>query len=117
MVLLHDCVPNLKHFLSADNLLKNCSILRVGMSKNLTTVSFSETTKLEIIFDETMAIKNTKGTKRAHAFQNYAHSYNFKILNFITAELQLKIAEFTIKDNLIYGNKWNFIYVRYNIQY
>ena len=39
---------------------------------------------------ETKSIKKSKITKLVHAFKNYAHTYNVKILNSFNSELQLK---------------------------
>ena len=44
--------------------------------------------------------KNKKKKKRAHAFKNYTHSYNIKILNSFNLELQLKNTEFSVKNKL-----------------
>ena len=59
------------------------------MSKNLTTAFHSETTKPENSIDETRTIKKAK---------NYAHTYNFEILNYFNPELHLKNTEFLIKN-------------------
>ena len=45
--------------------------------------------------------KNTKTTKREHAFKGYANTYNVEILNSFNPELQLKDAESPIKVKLI----------------
>ena len=45
--------------------------------------------------------KNTKTTKREHAFKGYANTYNVEILNSFNPELQLKVTESAIKSNLI----------------
>ena len=45
--------------------------------------------------------KNVKKTKRAHAFNGYASSYNADILNSFKPELKLKDTESAIKSNLI----------------
>ena len=45
--------------------------------------------------------KKAKITKRAHAFQGYANSYNVEILNSFNTEPQLKDTESTIKSKLI----------------
>ena len=49
------------------------------MGNNLTTW-YSETTKPESFFDETKSITKVKLTKWAHAFEDYALSYNVAIL-------------------------------------
>ena len=43
LILLYDCAPNLKQFLSIDVLLKNPSIIKSGTSKNPTSTLRSET--------------------------------------------------------------------------
>ena len=94
-------MPNLKHFVSIDRFLKNANVLHAGMTKELTTALYSETTKPEFFFfDETKTIKNAKIVKQAHAFKNYAHTDNVEMLNSFNLELQLKNAEFSIKDKL-----------------
>ena len=45
--------------------------------------------------------KNTKTTKREHAFKGYANTYNVEILNSFNPELQLKDTESAIKSKLI----------------
>ena len=52
--LLNHCVQNLKHFLNIHNLLKNANASQLGMCK---TSLYTETTKLEEIFDETKTIR------------------------------------------------------------
>ena len=80
LVLLHDCTPNLKNLLITDNLLKN-AVSELQMGKNPTTTLYSDTTKPEKFFDKTKTTKKAKITKQAHAFKNYAHTYNVEILN------------------------------------
>ena len=43
--------------------------------------------------------KNVKITKRAHAFKDYASSYNVDILNSFNPELQLKELNLQLKIN------------------
>ena len=50
LVLLFDCVTNIKHLLSIDNRLKNPNILWVETGKNPTTALYSTTTKPEIFW-------------------------------------------------------------------
>ena len=57
-MLLYDCVPNLKNFISFNMLLKNVNVLQSGTGKNRTTPLYRETIKPEDIFDETKTIKN-----------------------------------------------------------
>ena len=45
--------------------------------------------------------KNTKTTKREHAFKGYANTYNVEILNSFKPELQLKDTDHAIKIKLI----------------
>ena len=44
---------------------------------------------------------DAKIIKRPHAFQGYASSYNFEILNSLNPELQLKNTESSIRNKLI----------------
>ena len=44
---------------------------------------------------------NVKITKQAHAFKDYAITYNVGILSFFNPELRLKDTESEIKNNLI----------------
>ena len=69
------------------------------MDENPTTALYSESTKPEIVFDETKDIKNAETAKPAHV-KSYAHSYPVEILNFFNPEMQLKNNEFTIKNKL-----------------
>ena len=48
LVLLYDCMPGLKHFLSIDKFLKNANVSQLGIGKNVTTVLYSENMKPEI---------------------------------------------------------------------
>ena len=52
--------------------------------------------KIEYVLNE----KNVKITKRAHAFKDYASTYNVEILNSFESELQLKDTESAIKSKL-----------------
>ena len=45
--------------------------------------------------------KNVKRTKRSHAFQGYASSYNVEIMSVFNPELQLEDTESAIKNKLI----------------
>ena len=45
LVLLYDCVPNIKNYCSIDRLLKNVNILQVGTGKNATVPLYSDTKK------------------------------------------------------------------------
>ena len=47
LVLLYDCVPNIKNYYSVDRLLKNVNVLQVGPGKNPTTPLYSETKKVK----------------------------------------------------------------------
>ena len=51
------------------------------------------------IFDETKAMKSAETTATA-SVENYARSYNVKILNSFNPEIQLKNNEFPIKNKL-----------------
>ena len=53
--------------------------------------------KLENLLNE----KNIKIAKREYAFKGFASTYNVKIINSFTPELQLKDTESAIKSNLI----------------
>ena len=48
-----------------------------------------------------MDTKNTKITKWSHAYKDYTSACKAEILNYFNSELQLKDAEFTIKNKLI----------------
>ena len=80
LVLLYDCMPILKKLLSIKMFLKNANI------------SQFQTTNPEK-FDTANAIRKAKIAKQAHAFKNYARTYNFEILNSFYPELQLKYTE------------------------
>ena len=43
LVLLHDCVQNMKNYYSINRLLKNVNVLQVGTVKNPTTLLHSDT--------------------------------------------------------------------------
>ena len=45
-------MPNVRHFLNIDKLLKNANVSQLGTGKNPTTALYSETTKHENFFDE-----------------------------------------------------------------
>ena len=47
LVLLFDCVPNMKNYCSIDRLLKNVYFLQVGTGKNPTTPLYSDTKKVK----------------------------------------------------------------------
>ena len=85
-----------KHFLSIDKLLKNANVSQIRTVENPTT----ETTKPENFCCWSKGYKKVKITKRAHAFENYAHSYNIEILNYFNSELQLKNTKSVIKNKL-----------------
>ena len=68
LVLLCDCMPNLKHFMSIDKLLKNVYVLRTGTGKSLTTALYRETTKPEHIFDKIKTTKKSKNKKTRTCF-------------------------------------------------
>ena len=74
------------------------------MSRNLervkTQLLLYTTSKYEIFFVETKTMKKAKIIKRAHAFKNYAHTYNGKILNYFSPELQLENTKSVIKSKL-----------------
>ena len=80
LVLLYDCMPILKKLLSIKMFLKNANI------------SQFQTTNPEK-FDKANAIRKAKIATQAHAFKNYARTYNFEILNSFYPELQLKYTE------------------------
>ena len=48
LVLLYDCVSNMKNYYSIDSLLKNVNVLQVGTAKNPTSPLYSDTRKKEI---------------------------------------------------------------------
>ena len=58
LVLLYNCVPNIKHYCSIDRLLKNVIVLQVGTSKNPTALLYSDTKKGK--FFERKKYKNNK---------------------------------------------------------
>ena len=91
LVLLYNCVPNIKHYCSIDRLLKNV-VLQVGTSKNPTTLFYCDTKKGKF-FEQ----KNIKITKREHALKSFASTYNVEILNSFNLEIKLKDIESTIK--------------------
>ena len=45
--------------------------------------------------------KNAKITKQSHAYKGYASTYSVKVLNSFNPELQLKDAEYIIRNKLI----------------
>lgn len=47
LVVLYDCFPNMKHFLTIGRLLKNANILKSGTGKNPATGLYSQPSKLE----------------------------------------------------------------------
>ena len=47
LVLLYDCVPNMKDVWSINKPLKNANVLQIGTGQNPTTPLYSETTKLQ----------------------------------------------------------------------
>ena len=55
--------------------------------------------------DEAKTIKKNKKTQE-HAFKNHEHTYNVKILKSINPELQLKNAEFAVKNELENNKKF-----------
>lgn len=67
IVLLCDCMPKLKHFLSIEKLTKDIIVSQLGQGKNLTTTLYSEVTK-----PETKTIKKATITKQAHALNELA---------------------------------------------
>ena len=90
----------IKLFKHIDKLLENANVSQFGTGKNPTTTLYSATAKNEIFFVETKTIKKAKIIKRAHAFKNYAHTYNGKILNYFSPELQLENTKSVIKSKL-----------------
>ena len=44
LVLLYDCLPNFRHFLSIHKLLKNANVSQFGTGRNPTTALYSEIT-------------------------------------------------------------------------
>ena len=62
----------------------------VGAGRNFNSTLYSEITKREDFFHEKKKKKNAEMTKQSHAYQRYASSYNFNILNSFNPELQLK---------------------------
>ena len=48
LVLLYDCIPNMKNYYSINKHLKNFNALKVGIGKNPTTRLYSETKKMKI---------------------------------------------------------------------
>ena len=55
---------------------------------------------MNFFFVETKTIKKAKIIKRAHAFKNYAYTYNGKVLNYFSPELQLENTKSVIKSKL-----------------
>ena len=58
---------------------------------------YSDTKNSEKFLNE----KNVKITKREHAFQGYASTYDVEVLNSFNPELQLKDSESVLKSELI----------------
>ena len=52
LVLLYDCMPRISQLLSINKLLRNAYVSQLGMVKNPTTSSDSETTKPQKKFDK-----------------------------------------------------------------
>ena len=52
LVLLYDCVTNIKNYYSIDRLLKNVNVLPVGRDKNPTTPLYSERKKKWEFFEQ-----------------------------------------------------------------
>ena len=79
---------------------KSCKVIRqakkVGSDKNSPILWYNETTKHENSFNE----KNTKITKRSHAYKGYASTYNVELLNSFNPNLQFKNPEFAIRNKL-----------------
>lgn len=48
--------------------------------------------------DKIKTIKESKRAKSAHAFKNYAHTYNVEVLNSFNPEVQVQNTEFAIKN-------------------
>ena len=61
--------------------LKNANVSKLRTDKNPTTYLYSKTTKPQNFLNETKNIKTIKVTKQAHAFKNYARTYNVEFLN------------------------------------
>ena len=52
-----------------------------GVSKNYTSLLYSEITKTGNLFDEKKTKKIGKKMKQSHAYRDYASTYNVEILN------------------------------------
>ena len=52
LVLLYDCVPNMKNVWSIDRLLKNANVLQSEIGKNPITPLYSETEKIKNVLNE-----------------------------------------------------------------
>ena len=92
LVLLYNCVPNIKHYCSIDRLLKNVIVLQVEQVK-IQLLCFIVIQKKENFLNE----KNIKITKREHALKSFASTHNVEILNCFNLERKLKEIESTIK--------------------
>ena len=57
LVVLYDCIPNMKHLWSIDKFVRKAKVLQVGTSKNPTTTLYSEMTKTEKSFEEKKTTK------------------------------------------------------------
>ena len=90
-VLLFHCVPESKHIMSNDNLLKNANILQAGTDKNRTTALTTKPQK-----------HKSKNYKMSTCFLKLCNVENLDSFN---PEMQLKNSEFAIKNKL--ENLWN----------
>ena len=54
LVLLYDCVPNMKNVLSIDRFLKNAYVLQLEIGKNPITPLYYETEKTKNVLNEKM---------------------------------------------------------------
>ena len=64
LLLLYDCVPNMKNFWSIGRLLKNFNVLQVGIDKNPTIPLYCETKKSGNFF----VLKKCKNNKTSTYF-------------------------------------------------
>ena len=62
LVLLYDCLPNMKHVWNIERLVKNANVLESGTGKNPTSALYSKTTKPES-FNVKKTIKICKNNK------------------------------------------------------
>ena len=69
-------MPNLKHSVNIEKVLKNAIVLQVRKSKRSTTALYSETTKPTHFSDEIETIQKAKITKPAQLIESFRIWYN-----------------------------------------